>query len=177
MNGPGAGTLIRRKASTIQTLTLPPRSLLLVLAAGFGGAALLALPSRPVAAQAPAAPASAQAPKPKPPATGMVTIESDVQQADNQNGIVTATGNVRIVYADRGMTATSRQAQYFSNEGRLVLTGDVDVIDTDGQRLRAERVVYQLDSERLLAEPPTGKQVFSKFRLQQGTAKPAPAKP
>lgn len=164
------------KASTISTLTLPPRPLLFVLAAGFVGAALLVLPSSPVAAQAPAA--TAQAPKPKAPATGMVTIESDVQQADNQNGIVTATGNVRIVYADRGMTATSRQAQYFSNEGRLVLTGDVDVIDTDGQRLRAERLVYQLDSERMLAEPPAGKQVFSKFRLQQqGTSKPDAAKP
>ncbi len=164
------------KASTISTLTLPPRPLLIVLAAGCVGAALLVLPSRPVAAQAPAA--TAQAPRPKAPATGMVTIESDVQQADNQNGIVTATGNVRIVYADRGMTATSRQAQYFSNEGRLVLTGDVDVIDTDGQRLRAERLVYQLDSERMLAEPPAGKQVFSKFRLQQqGTSKPDAAKP
>jgi lipopolysaccharide export system protein LptA len=164
------------KASTISTLTLPPRPLLFVLAAGFVGAALLVLPSHPVAAQAPAA--TAQTPRPKTPATGMVTIESDVQQADNQNGIVTATGNVRIVYADRGMTATSRQAQYFSNEGRLVLTGDVDVIDTDGQRLRAERLVYQLDSERMLAEPPAGKQVFSKFRLQQqGTSKPDAAKP
>jgi lipopolysaccharide export system protein LptA len=157
------------KASTISTLALPQRPLLFVLVAGLAAAAWLVLPSRPVAAQAPRA---------KPPATGMVTIESDKQQADNQNGIVTATGNVRIVYADRGMTATSRQAQYFSNEGRLVLTGDVDVIDNDGQRLRAERLVYQLDSERMVAEPPAGKQVFSKFRLQQqGSTKPAIPKP
>ncbi|MEA5413759.1 LPS export ABC transporter periplasmic protein LptC [Synechococcus sp. BA-132 BA5] len=152
-------------------MTLPQRPLLFVLAAGLAATGLLVLPSRPVSAQAPAARAQA-------PATGMVTIEADRQQADNQNGIVTATGNVRIVYADRGMTATSRQAQYFSNEGRLVLTGDVDVIDTDGQRLRAERLVYQLDSERMVAEPPAGQQVFSRFRLQQqGSAKPATAKP
>jgi lipopolysaccharide export system protein LptA len=150
-------------------LTLPFRPLLIVLAAGLAGAALLVGPSRPVAAQANRA---------KPVPTGMVTIESDVQQADNQNGIVTAKGNVRIVYADRGMTATSRQAQYFSKEGRLVLTGDVDVIDKDGQRLRAERLVYQLDSERMLAEPPPGKQVFSKFRLQQqGGKAPTRGKP
>ena len=108
----------------------------------------------------------------------MVTIESDSQQADNQNGVITAKGNVRIVSADRGMTATSRQAQYFSNEGRLVLTGDVDVIDSDGQRLLAEKLVYLLDSERMVAEPTAGKQVFSKFRLQQqGSPKPAPARP
>ena len=164
------------KASTISTLTLPPRPLLFVLAAGLAAAALQVTPPRPVAAQTPAE--TAQAPRAKAAATGMVTIESDQQQADNQNGIVTATGNVRIVYADRGMTATSRQAQYFSNEGRLVLTGDVDVIDTDGQRLRAERLVYLLDSERMVAEPPAGQQVFSKFRLQQqGSPKPAVSKP
>lgn len=150
------------------------RPLLLALAAGMLAVAGLVLPSRPVGAQAPvleAAPPS----RPRPIPNGMVTIESDRQQADNQNGIVTATGNVRIVYADRGMTATSRQAQYFSREGRLVLTGDVDVIDADGQRLRAEKLVYLLDSERMLAEPPAGKQVFSRFRLQQqGSAKTAP---
>ena len=157
------------KASTTSTLTLPQRPLLFLLAAGLVAAGLLALPSRPVAAQSP---------RPKAPATGMVTIESDSQQADNQNGVITAKGNVRIVYADRGMTATSRQAQYFSNEGRLVLTGDVDVIDSDGQRLRAEKLVYLLDSERMVAEPTAGKQVFSKFRLQQqGSPKPAPARP
>ena len=96
----------------------------------------------------------------------MVTIESDRQQADNRTGIVTATGNVRIVYPDKGMVATARQAQYFSKEGRLVLTGDVDVVDADGQRIKAERLVYLLGSERLQAEPSAGRQVVTKLRLQ-----------
>jgi len=96
---------------------------------------------------------------------GLVTIESDMQQGDNQTGVVTATGNVRITYPDRGMVATSRQAQYFSKEGRLVLSGDVDVIDSQGQRIRAERLVYNLDQERLVAQPFPGKQVTSKLRL------------
>jgi lipopolysaccharide export system protein LptA len=113
------------------------------------------------------------------PDAGMVTIESDSQQADNRTGVVTATGNVRITYPDRRMVATSRQAQYYSKEGRLVLTGDVDVIDEDGQRIRAERLVYRLDSERLVAEPQSGRQVYSRLRLQPsqpgGTATPAPA--
>ncbi len=103
---------------------------------------------------------------PPSPTTGLVTIESDRQQADNQTGIVTATGNVRITYPDKGMVATSRQAQYFSQEGRLVLIGDVDVIDAEGQSIQAERVTYRLDSERLLAEPPAGQQVRSRLRLQ-----------
>ena len=108
----------------------------------------------------------------------MVTIESDNQQADNRTGIVTATGNVRITYPDRRMVATSRQAQYFSKEGRLVLTGDVDVVDEDGQRIRAERMVYRLDDERLVADPPAGKQVYSRLRLQTRPATaPAPIGP
>jgi lipopolysaccharide export system protein LptA len=118
--------------------------------------------------------ALAQASTATPPATnGLVTIEADSQQADNATGIITAKGNVRITYPDRQMVATSRQAQYFSKEGRLVLTGDVDVVDERGQRLQAERVVYLLDSERLLAQPPAGRQVVSRFRLPP----PTPASP
>jgi lipopolysaccharide export system protein LptA len=107
----------------------------------------------------------------------LVTIESDVQQADNQTGIVTATGNVRITYAAKGMVATSKQAQYFSKEGRLVLSGDVDVIDADGQRIQAERLVYQLDQERLLAQPAQGKQVMSKLKLSSPTPPKEPGLP
>ena len=77
--------------------------------------------------------------------SGLVTIESDQQQADNVTGVVTAIGNVRISYPERGMIATARQAQYFTREGRLVLSGDVDIIDRDGQRLRADQIVYWLN--------------------------------
>lgn len=131
------------------------------------GLAVMAALGSQLLRQAPlVAPALAQQPAIS---AGMVTIESDRQQADNRTGILTATGNVRITYPDRRMVATSRQAQYFSREGVLVLTGDVDVIDAEGQRLRGERVVYRVDSERLQADPQAGRQVFSRFRLQQAT--------
>jgi len=136
------------------------------------------LPSPPLGAPAQLAPAPAASPGPTNPVVvsddGMVSIESDRQQADNRTGIVTAIGNVRITYPQKGMVATSRQAQYFSKEGRLVLSGDVDVVDRDGQRIRAERLVYRLDSERVVAEPSAGRQVFSRLRLQtrQGAAPP-----
>lgn len=83
--------------------------------------------------------------------------------------MITATGNVKITYPDRGMVATSRQAQYFTKEGRLVLSGNVDVIDSDGQRIRAEKLVYNLDQERLVAQPSQGRQVTSKLRLSPGS--------
>ena len=99
------------------------------------------------------------------PTPGQVTIESDLQRADNRTGVITATGNVRIVYPEQRVVATARHAQYFSKEGRVVLTGDVDVVQTDGHSLRAERVTYDLNSQRLVAEPPSHEQVFSKVRL------------
>lgn len=110
--------------------------------------------------------------------TGIVSIESDVQRADNVTGVVTATGNVRIVYADQRVVATARQAQYFSREGRVVLSGDVDVIQMDGPSIRAERITYLVDEERVIAEPAGGQQVLSRFpveEIQRGPTQRGPA--
>ena len=108
---------------------------------------------------------------------GLITIESDIQTADNLTGVVTAAGNVRIVYPSRGMVATARQAQYFSQEGRLVLSGDVDVVQDGGNALRAERVVYLLEQERTEAEPPPGQQVFSQMVIRSGRPASTPLTP
>lgn len=96
---------------------------------------------------------------------GLVSIESDSQKADNRTGVITASGNVRIVYPDRRVVATARQAQYFVQEQRIVLSGDVDVIQSDGSAMRAERVVVLLASQRVIAEPRQGQQVMSTLRL------------
>ena len=96
---------------------------------------------------------------------GVITIESDLQSADNGTGVITASGNVRLVHAGRGLVATSRQAQYFTEEDRIVLSGDVDVIQADGNRLRADRFTYLLDEGRAIASPVPGQQVFSQWSL------------
>lgn len=110
-------------------------------------------------------PLQAQTPPVQTPTTGVVTIESDRQMADNSTGVVTAVGNVRIVYPDRRVVATARQAQYFSREGRVVLSGDVDVIQADGPSLRAETITYLVDQQRLVAEPNPGQQVLTSIPL------------
>ena len=107
----------------------------------------------------------------------LITIESDTQSADNITGVVTAVGNVRIVYPSRGMVATSRQAQYFSREAMLVLSGDVDVEQEDGNSIRAERVTYNLDEERALANPIPGQQVQSTLLLKQSLDSQTPLTP
>ena len=108
---------------------------------------------------------------------GLITIESDSQTADNITGVVTAIGNVRIVYPSRGTVATSRQAQYFSREGRLVLSGDVDVVQEDGNTLRAERVTYDLEDERAIAVPSSGRQVRSTLILRPDQPAQTPLTP
>ena len=95
--------------------------------------------------------------------TGLITIESDKQIADNSIGVVTAQGNVRIVHVDRGIVATGRQAQYFMKEERIVLSGDVDIVQKNGDLLQADRIVYSLVDERALATPSENQQVFSQW--------------
>ena len=157
-----------------------PRSLVL-LATGLGFTpSVLAQVSATGASPIPAASSATQA-APATPAqparvsTGLVTIESDLQRADQLTGVVTATGNVRIVYPDERVVATARQAQYFSKENRVVLSGDVDIVQEGGNLIRAERVVYLVDGERLIAIPPEGQQVFSRLKIQQQQTPPATA--
>ena len=106
-----------------------------------------------------------------------ITIESDQQSADNTTGVVTASGNVRLVHAGRGVVATSRQAQYFSKESRIVLSGDVDLVQEDGNVLQADRVIYLLDEERALAMPEEGGQVFSQWQIKTGEVSSPPGLP
>ena len=95
--------------------------------------------------------------------TGLITIESDQQTADNSIGVVTAQGNVRLIHIDRGIVATGRQAQYFMNEERIVLSGDVDIVQKNGDLLQADRIVYSLVDERATATPSENEQVFSQW--------------
>ena len=148
-----------------------PRSLALLAAVlGFTPSVFAQVSATPAAPTTPAQPA-----QPARVSTGLVTIESDLQRADQLTGVVTATGNVRIVYPDERVVATARQAQYFSKENRVVLSGDVDIVQEGGNLIRAERVVYLVDGERLIAIPPEGQQVFSRLKIQQQQTPPATA--
>ena len=99
--------------------------------------------------------------------SGLVTVESDLQQADNVTGVVTATGNVRITYPLKEVEATARQAQYFTKEERIILIGDVEVIQAGGNQISAERVTYLVLEDRLIADPAFADQVLSKFKIQR----------
>lgn len=102
-----------------------------------------------------------------------LTVRSDIQEADRETGIVTARGNVQIDYPSRQIQATAAQAQYFSRERRLVLSGNVYVLQ-QGNSLRGETITYLIDEGRFLALPKTQQQVESIYLVpESGPAAPA----
>lgn len=104
-----------------------------------------------------------------------LTIRADTQEANAKTGIITAKGNVKMTYPSRQITATSTQAQYFSKERRIVLTGNVIVIQ-QGNKIAAETITYLIDEGKFEAQPEANRQVESTYILQD-EPNPTPPKP
>lgn len=107
---------------------------------------------------------------------GVITLRSDVQEANAITGVITARGNVQIDYPARQIYATSSQAQYFSEEQRIILSGNVVVLQ-EGNRLEAETVTYLVDEGRFVALPQPNRQVQATYFLpaSDDPATPAPS--
>jgi len=101
----------------------------------------------------------------QPPAGGRITIRSDQQEMNEEKGILTAEGRVLITYPVYNLTATADHARYFTREGRLILNGDVEVIQSGGNSIRGERLVYMEQSRTLVVESKPGEQVHSTYNL------------
>ena len=80
------------------------------------------------------------------------------RKANSLAGVITARGNVQIEYPAQQIYATSAQAQYYSQEQRIVLSGDVHVLQ-EGNSLRAETVTYLIVEGRFVALPQPNEQV------------------
>lgn len=106
-------------------------------------------------------------------ASRALTLRSDIQEANSKTGVITARGNVQINYPSRQIQATSAQAQYFSRERRIVLSGNVYVLQ-QGNSLRGETVTYLIDEGKFVALPDAPKQVESIYLVPDAAATPAP---
>uniref|UniRef100_A0ACD5H2G7 LptA/OstA family protein n=1 Tax=Desertifilum tharense IPPAS B-1220 TaxID=1781255 RepID=A0ACD5H2G7_9CYAN len=100
-----------------------------------------------------------------------LTLRSDIQEANSQTGIVTARGNVQIYYPARQIQATAAQAQYFSRERRIVLSGNVYVLQ-QGNSLRGETITYLIDEGRFVALPQAERQVEAIYIIPDPEAPP-----
>lgn len=99
---------------------------------------------------------------------GAITIRSDLQEANSETGVITARGNVQINYPARQIQATAAQAQYYSRDRRLVLTGNVYVIQ-EGNSMRAETMTYLIDERKFIATPKSDRQVESTYLVTEPT--------
>ncbi|MBM0742092.1 OstA family protein [Phormidium sp. CLA17] len=103
-----------------------------------------------------------------------LTLRSDIQEANSKTGVITARGNVQIYYPSRQIQATAAQAQYYSRERRIILTGDVYVLQK-GNSLRGETITYLIDEGRFVALPQSPRQVEAIYLVQDSPAQaPAP---
>lgn len=127
------------------------------LGAALSISALVGIIASPTASNS----ALAQAPAPG----QALTLRADVQEANAITGVITARGNVQINYPARQIQATSVQAQYYSREKRIVLQGDVYVLQGSNS-LRGETITYLIEEGRFVALPNNGQQVESIYLVQ-----------
>lgn len=98
------------------------------------------------------------------PPRNTITLRSDLQEANTETGVITARGHVYIDYPAEQIHATSAQAQYYSNERRIVLSGSV-VVNQKGNTLQAEVVTYLVDEGRFVAAPAPNQQVQAVYLI------------
>ncbi|TAE53055.1 MAG: OstA family protein [Nostocales cyanobacterium] len=111
-----------------------------------------------------------------------LTIRSDVQEYDSKTQVITARGNVQMIYPARQLQATAAQAQYFSQERRIDFSGNVYILQQGSNSIRAEKVTYLIDEGRFIALPKSDRQVESVYmiddtNLNGQSSKPAPQTP
>jgi lipopolysaccharide export system protein LptA len=110
--------------------------------------------------------ALAQTAAPTAPTDGQrLRLDADTTEANAVTGVITARGNVQINYPSRQIQATAVQAQYYSREGRIVLSGNVYVLQA-GNSLRGETITYLVNEGRFVALPASGQQVQSIYIIQ-----------
>lgn len=90
-------------------------------------------------------------------------IDGDLIQYDSKTQVATARGNVQMLYKARGIRATAAQAQLFNRERRIVLSGDVYILQDGANSIRAEVVTYLIDEGRFVAQPKANQQVRSVY--------------
>jgi lipopolysaccharide export system protein LptA len=125
---------------------------LLVLPFMFGSP--LVIPTKP-------APVHAQQPN----AQGL-SIEATTQEANSKTQVVTARGNVRLNYPSRQVSATANLAQYFIKQKRIVLSGNVKIVQ-EGNTLEGESVIYLIDEGKFVANPKVKQQVRSNYIIPE----------
>jgi lipopolysaccharide export system protein LptA len=88
-------------------------------------------------------------------------IRGKQQEYNSKTQVATVRGDVELSYPGRGIQATAAQAQYFTRERQIILSGNVYVLQQGGNSIKADTVTYLIDEGRFVATPKQGRQVES----------------
>ncbi len=157
----GAGSVSHQPQCNRSTTDRPLWILKVILAfILFGGNIILPIQLLPVLAQQPKRTAQAQ------PNSQGLSIQADTQEANSKTQVVTARGNVRLNYPSRQLRAQANLAQYYIKQKRIVLTGNVLVVQ-NGNTLAGESVIYLIDEGKFIANPKVKQQVRSNYIIPE----------
>ena len=92
-------------------------------------------------------------------------IRGKQQEYNSKTQVATVRGDVELSYPGRGIQATAAQAQYFTRERQIVLSGNVYVLQQGSNSIKAETVTYLIDEGRFVATPKSGRQVESIYMV------------
>ena len=80
-----------------------------------------------------------------------IIIESDNQRSDLKNSIFYAEGDVFITNTDNEFMAKSKKAIFYKLTGKIKLIGNVEVITSNSNKVRAPEIIFTLNENKFEA--------------------------
>ena len=92
-----------------------------------------------------------------------ILIESNKQRSDLKNSIFYAEGEVIITNTNKEFIAKSEKAIFYKLTGKIKLTGNVEVLTKDLNKIKAGEILYYLKENKFEAISEKNQRVNTKF--------------
>ena len=92
-----------------------------------------------------------------------ILIESNKQRSDLKNSIFYAEGEVIITNTNKEFIAKSEKAIFYKLTGKIKLTGNVEVLTNDLNKIKAGEILYYLKENKFEAISDKNQRVNTKF--------------
>ena len=96
-----------------------------------------------------------------------IIVESNNQRSDLNNSIFYAEGDVLITNTDEDFIAKSNKAIIYKLTGKIKLIGNVEVITSDLNKVKAAEIIYFLKEKKFEAVSDLNQRVNTKFVFKE----------
>ena len=94
-------------------------------------------------------------------------IESNIQKSDLKNSIFYAEGDVILTNIYKKFIAKSNKAIFYKKTGKIKLTGNVEIISGDVNKIKAGEVIYSLKENKFEAISVQNQKVKTKLFFKE----------